>query len=650
MTVLWDTVGYGFLRSLAWIFHRLPLELALALGRAGGRLVFYFSDRRHVAYADLKAALGPRLSERTRWRVVREHYENFGQMFVEVLRFPLLDREHIARWIKIDHLERYRELVGGRRGAVLLTAHFGNWELLQIVSGILGRPVHVLARSQRHGRLNEYLNRMRESHGSVAVARGMGIRSLLRSLRRGEFIGLLGDQDAGRDQGLILRFLGRRTTVPTGAFELASRTGVPLLPSFIVRRRGPFHHVFVGEPIHCPPRRRGGPENYEAAVRAYLDLLEDFICRYPNQWLWESKRWKYSWTKRLLILSDGKPGHLKQSRAMAARFQEIKTQYGRPGMEYPSLEIEIRFKTPWHRRLFPFFAFFFIPWSQGRLRWLDFFFAPETQRAIERSSADFVISAGASLVPLNLCLARDSRAKSIVLMKPSFPFNLWRYDLAVVPRHDEGVIPGRAIRPLLTPSLAGPEISQEAAQQLGATLRDPSRIKFAVFLGGPTREFAMGIPEMERLSASLARLGQRFGDYMVTTSRRTPDEISAFLQARHAEDPACQLLVIASEDARPQIAPGMMALAEFLIVSPDSISMVSEAVASRKKVMVLRFGDDSLPAKHRRFQNLLMRHASVVCSAPEDLEHQVRLLTEGAPVGLAEEEGEEMMERLKALL
>lgn len=649
MTGFFDALASLSLRALASCLQRLPLQTAVRLGRFTGGIVFYFSNRRRVAYADLKAALGNRFTERERWKIIREHYGHLGQTAAEILFFPRVNHEVIKRYMKVDHEERVYQVLEEKRGVIFLAGHFGNWELSQIVTGTFGKPIHVLARSQKHTLLNQLLNELRESRGSVSVSRGMGVRDLMRALRRNEFIGLLGDQDAGKEGGIILSFFGRKTTVPTGAYEIAARTGAAILPAFFVRNEGPRHTLHIGEPIRCNQNSEDNT-NHESPARTYLKILEDFITRFPSQWLWGSKRWKYSWTKRILILSDGKPGHVKQSEAVCAQLQKFKTQFDRPGVEYPTTRLEVKFKSEWHRKIFPVFAFFFIPWAQGRLRSLRFFFDPETQRRLLETSADFVISAGSSLVPLNLCLAKDSRAKTIVMMKPSFPFNLFRYDLLVVPAHDQGIVPDRAFRVLLTPSRTEECDFANAAEKIRKDLRDPSRIKAAVFLGGSAHHFVMDLERIEKIFASIERAAKRIGDYVVTTSRRTPPSVESFLKATLARHPSCQLLVLASEDKRSEVAAGMMALAEILIVTEDSISMISEAVASGKKVIVVTFDSEGLPKKHRRFKEMLVRQSAVVTARPEELEEKMRELMHCEMPPLFKTEQEALQSRLQAIL
>lgn len=642
-----DLLACKSLQAFSAFLQALPLEASLSFGRFIGRAAFYFYSRRRVAYADMKAALGADYSESQRWELVRRNFAHWGQMMVEVLRFPKLDKQTIEKTMKVHYLDGYYDVFKEKKGGIFLTAHFGNWEMMQVLPPrMFNEPLHVLARGQKFPKLNGFLNSLRESLGTVVTTRGMEIRNLLHSLRRGEWVGLLGDQDAGKTSGVILPLLGRKTTVPTGPFEFAGRTGTSVIPVFVARQQGPYHEIYVGKPVKCRPESE---EDIEAGARYYISLLERFVKQYPDQWLWETKRWKYSWTKRLLILSDGKPGHVKQSQSIAEQICSIKTQYGRPGMDYPQQVLRVEFKSAFHRALFPWFCSAFIPFAQGRLRFLRFFFKPETAKAVEEASADFIISAGSSLVPLNLCLAKDCRAKSLVLMRPSFPFNLYKYDLSVVPAHDQGGVPQEAFRMLLTPSTVEPDALEADAQKLLKNLRQPSRIKYSVFLGGDTRQFKMSVEDIRTVFESLNRLSAE-GDYLVTTSRRTSEAVVRYLENEVRTSPFCQLLVDAKKDTRPEVLGGMMFWAEILIVTEDSISMISEALRSGKRVIVLCFEGKGLPSKHRRFREILARESAIVTASPRDLEEKILNLKDRPAVSVLQSEAEALKKRLQAIL
>jgi KDO2-lipid IV(A) lauroyltransferase len=187
-----DLLGYFGLRAASSLICRMPERMAEKTGTVLGACAFSLHSRRRVAYADIKAALGPQFSEKARMQIIRDQYRHFGQMFVEVLRIPRISRSDIEKNVEISNFEYFRQTVDGQCGAILITGHFGNWELLQIISGIFDKPVYALNRPQKLTRMNEYLNRLRKTQGSVTIGRGMGVRDLLRALKRKELVGILG--------------------------------------------------------------------------------------------------------------------------------------------------------------------------------------------------------------------------------------------------------------------------------------------------------------------------------------------------------------------------------------------------------------------------------------------------------------------------
>ena len=599
---LLDWLAYWFVRVAAFGVQRLPINLSFRGASLLAILVYFTSKRRRVAYTNLKSAFPDSTpSDRKRW--VKEMFQHLGMNGVEIVRFPILRPEDLNRLVTTHGYERYLARRDSKKGLILLTAHLGNWEFSQIMEGLRGRTMSVLARRQKFRRLDQFLNALRELHGSVSVAKGAGVRDLYRALREGRTIGVLGDQSGG-DNGVWVRFFGRLTTSPRGPIALALKLDATLLPVFSTRRKGPYHDIFFDPPIEL--LRTGDFEkDIQVNTQTYIRLLEAYLKKYPGQWLWGHKRWKRTRTKRITILSDGKAGHVKQSETIV-KWLNVRSQQKEPPYEILVEKIEVEFRSPWRRRLFPLFALFFIPWAQGRLRWLRAFLTEECSEKIERTNPDIVVSAGASLIPLNLCLVRENLAKSAVVMKPSFPFNLFRYDLALIPAHDRGLMPRGHFRIQGSLSEIERETLETSGRMLAQSVRNPERVRVGLFLGGETRNLKPSPGEVENLLKELEKVSQRLdGGYVMTTSRRTPDTVVQWLKDRIREFPACQLCVIAKEDPRPEVVPGMMSLADFLVVTEDSMTMITEALSSGKKVVIVKMGKNGLAGKHYRFQKEL---------------------------------------------
>ena len=321
-----------------------------------------------------------------------------------------------------------------------------------------------------------------------------------------------------------------------------------------------------------------------------------------------------------------------------------------PPYEISVEKIEVEFRSLRTRRLFPYFALLFIPRAQGRLSWLRFFLSKESTEKLERVNADIIVSAGASLVPLNLCLSRENLAKSVVLMKPSFPFNLFRYDLALIPAHDQGLMPRGSFRTQGALSDIDEASLNRAREVFAKSIPNPGRVRFSLFLGGETRNFKLSLSEIENLLSEVERSSEKLGgDYLITTSRRTPEEVSHFLKTRLENRGRCQSCVIATQDKRSEVVPGMMALADYLIVTEDSLSMISEALSSGKKVIVVKMAQNGLPNKHYHFQELIKKEWGVPIVEAKRLSEVIGKEGSQAALQYRERERARIRERLESL-
>ena len=247
----------------------------------------------------------------------------------------------------------------------------------------------------------------------------------------------------------------------------------------------------------------------------------------------------------------------------------------------------------------------------------------DSVKALMDAQADFIVTAGSAMAPIQHLFAAETGAKKIVLMKPSFPYSFLKYDLAIVPEHDEGFIPRHNFRTLISPSGYASGSFEEDAAQLKLEIKGDEKPCAAVFVGGKTHDFDWTVADAEKLLSILERATSKIGGFMLTTSRRTSIGVERFFQARFASPPSAQptfrKLIIANEDSRAFVSKGMLGLAERMIVTEDSLAMISEAVASGKPVIVLRTAPSQLPEKHRRFLDKLVDKNWVTVTSFENL-------------------------------
>jgi KDO2-lipid IV(A) lauroyltransferase len=605
-----DSLLCGVVKALGWLFGRLSPEAAVAIGERLGGLAHRLQPKRvQIGLNNLRAAYGASLSPEEADAIIRRLFRNFGACFVELLRMDAIDKAYIDRYLKVEGRERFDAAVATGRPVILLTGHFGNWELTSILAALEGFPILALAREQeKFPKLYRLLVASRESKGCRVVHKGGAMRQLLQALRRRELIGIVGDQAARK--GRPIEFYGRTAFFATGPFELARATNALILPGFVHRVRGPFHRVVIEPTIDMATlgegeaQLRAGQERFARVLRANIDAD-------PALWLWLHKRWKHTPARRVVVLSDGKRGHVKQSLAVVRAMTQV-----REGVAHEVLEVRYRrFGRPLAMAL----AWLAPGWGASRgLRWT---LTAPAWRQIGAAYADVVVSTGSSTAPINRLLTRRLRAKSVVVMTPA-PLPATAFDLSFIPAHDR---PPRHPRVIETPGALslidaatvaqerqaltrharfrgagmGTEMEPGAGAGTGAAVAPDAgdradadglarRPVVAVFLGGDTPEYTLPAEWAEALARQVLDACEALdARCLVTGSRRTPEPAERRLDALLDAHPRCALWLRASRDHLNGTLEGMLGWATVTVVTGESISMVSEACAAGGPVLVV---------------------------------------------------------------
>ncbi|MBK8230273.1 MAG: lysophospholipid acyltransferase family protein [Candidatus Eisenbacteria bacterium] len=260
--------------------------------RRVGRLLGSFAAgalrlRWKVTLDNLRHAF-PERSEVERSAIARAAYREIGTTFLEMFR-SLRPGEASTRCDSFA-AELLRDALDEGRGAILLTGHFGNWELLGAAVADGGWPLHAVVATQKNRWIDALVTRRREAVGLKILRSDAGLRPILRALKSNQIVCFLADQDAGRT-GHFVPFLGRPASSPGGPARFARLARCPILVGFSVRSPGGRYRFEFGNLI----RIREDLPSEEAEKQATAEiaaLLEERIRRYPEQWFWMHRRWK----------------------------------------------------------------------------------------------------------------------------------------------------------------------------------------------------------------------------------------------------------------------------------------------------------------------------------------------------------------------
>jgi len=390
----------------------------------------------------------------------------------------------------------------------------------------------------------------------------------------------------------LLRRMDLVISNDTGPMHIACAVGTPVLGLFgptDPRRTGPFGfgHAIIRKDIFCSPCFKK-----KCSDLICMDLLtiQDVLCavqmNLENGSFGKVNAEKVDRLKRhmhfegtcrdpgvdVLVLSDGKPGHVNQSLGMVKHIEGLKYRVAR-----------IKFKSEFHRGL----AWIAGVWGLGKGGFLKWALKPDGYRTSMESMPRIVLSAGISVAAINLILGKIFKAKTVVSMKPG-PIKLARFDLAIIPMHDEPPKIETVVETLGAPNIIDEELLGGERAKLQQEIVFKKKMKIGVLIGGETPDYYISRSTMALLARNLREICESLdAEFLIATSRRTPKNLERMISASFGRDERCKLISIASQTKTNPI-PGILGLCDIVVVTEESISMVSEAASSGKYVFVVR--------------------------------------------------------------
>jgi len=281
---------YALVASVAWTIGWLPWGVVHVAGRTLG-LAFYLFDAAHrrVATQNLERAFPARTAPECS-AIARAVFRHFGAMLFELLKFSRLAPQQMLERVEFEGADRARQAYQAGRGVFLLTGHFGCWEVNGLVHALHLEPIGVMARALDNPYLNDMLERVRGRTGNRVIYRRGGIRRTLRALEAGQGVAILIDQHIHGPDAIRVDFFNRPAATTTALAALTARTGAVVLPVFAIPT-APGRYRIIYEHAVQPPAG-DSPEALREFTQRCTDVLEMYVRRYPDLWLWMHRRWR----------------------------------------------------------------------------------------------------------------------------------------------------------------------------------------------------------------------------------------------------------------------------------------------------------------------------------------------------------------------
>ena len=276
----------------AKFFGLLPRSAARAFGITIGLLAYMFYPRlRRVGMRNLAIAFPDKTSKEKK-RILRKVYKNLGRQMAEFCLFPRYTPENVDKIATYDGFENFAQAEARGKGVLFITAHFGGWEIGSFFHSLHGHPLNIVIRPLDNPHLNAMVDRYRTRYGNSTFPKQDFARGLLSSLKRGQTVGILMDTNMTPPQGAFVDFFGVPACTATGLARVALHTDAAVVPGFTLwdQKLGKYRIRF--DPALKLIRTGDDEADALANTAAFTKVIENYVSRYPEQWLWVHRRWK----------------------------------------------------------------------------------------------------------------------------------------------------------------------------------------------------------------------------------------------------------------------------------------------------------------------------------------------------------------------
>jgi len=284
-------IEYLALKGAMFFIYLFRRSFAQKIGKVVAVFFYYFVPIRKKHVIEMLSLSFPEKSRKEIMRITKSTYKNFIKTVIDIMFFPKMTDEQIKKMMFIDKAEIFERIHNQNKGAILMSAHFGNWELTAL-SFSKRYPMSVMVAKQSNELIDDMINSIRTKQGFSAISRDnapQAFKSVMKALKNNHFVAILCDQDAGK-QGVFIPFFGRLASFPKGAALFALRAKCPITTAFGVQQKDGSMDMKVGE-ISLPDT--GSQEkDVEIIMTQYAKLLEDAIREHPEQWFWFHRKWK----------------------------------------------------------------------------------------------------------------------------------------------------------------------------------------------------------------------------------------------------------------------------------------------------------------------------------------------------------------------
>ena len=270
----------------------MPRALARFVGARTAALLFWLRPRQRAAAAENLKLAFPEWNNKQRRAAIRGMVRQLGWMAAEFAQFPRHTRQNIDRVILLDGFENFANAQARGKGVLFLTGHMSAWEMAPFAQALYGNPLHFLVRPIDNAQVDALITKYRCLNGNQPIDKNQSARAVLKVLREKGTVGILADQNTQPSEGVFVDFFGIPACTTAGLARFALHTDAAVVPVFVHWDDQTRKYRLCFDPQVELVRTGDDATDIRENTQRFTRAIENYVRRYPDQWLWVHRRWK----------------------------------------------------------------------------------------------------------------------------------------------------------------------------------------------------------------------------------------------------------------------------------------------------------------------------------------------------------------------
>lgn len=287
-----DFLLYSLYKFFVFIVKLLPNSFLKPFLKGLAKLI-YIVDKKHnkIAKANIDLVFKDTISDKRKNEIILNSYTNLVYNLYEFLNNAKLSPAQLQKKVSLENEEYFTKALNSGRGVILVSPHYGNWELGSSYISTNFTPLTMIGKPTKNKYFNSDIKKVREAHNSKLLEKRGSAKSLLKALRQGETLALVTDQHVAKKSGVVVDFLGYSATQVDSSARLASKVNALIVPIFFIQDDFGKYRIKFSEAIDHNDFEQG-EEKYQKITQKEADIMSKQILEYPDIWFWQHKRFK----------------------------------------------------------------------------------------------------------------------------------------------------------------------------------------------------------------------------------------------------------------------------------------------------------------------------------------------------------------------